>query len=133
MEKLAREKTPYYSNAEMKILIVGAGNLGLQLARELVEEQRDVVIIEKNPDIARGIANELDCLVKEGDGENLDVLESAGAGEVDWFIALTGSDEANIVACGLVSEAYSRPRTIARVRSHYFGSFHSRKKKDSGR
>ncbi len=116
----------------MKILIVGAGNLGLQLARELVEEQRDVVIIEKNPDIARGIANELDCLVKEGDGENLDVLESAGAGDVDWFIALTGSDEANIVACGLVSEAYSRPRTIARVRSHYFGSFHTRKKRILG-
>jgi trk system potassium uptake protein TrkA len=116
----------------MKILIVGAGNLGLQLARELVEEKRDVVIIEKNPDIARGIANELDCLVKEGDGENLDILEDAGAREVDWFIALTGSDEANIVACGLVAEAYSRPKTIARVRSHYFGSFHSKKKRILG-
>lgn len=122
----------YYSAKNMKIVIVGAGNLGLQLARELVEEKRDVVIIEKNPDIARGIANELDCMVKEGDGENLEVLEDAGLSGVDWFIALTGSDEANIVACGLVSEAYSRPKTIARVRSHSFGSFHSKKKRILG-
>lgn len=116
----------------MKIVIVGAGTLGLQIARELVAEGRDVVIIEKKPDIAMGIANELDCLVKEGDGENLDLLASVGAAEADWFIALTGNDDANIVACGLVAETFKRPRTIARVRSHYFSSFHDKRRRILG-
>ena len=56
----------------MKVIIVGAGTLGIQIARELVAENRDIVIVERNPDIAKGIANELDCMVQEGDGENLD-------------------------------------------------------------
>lgn len=116
----------------MKIVIVGAGTLGLQIARELVAEGRDVVIIEKKPDIAVGIANELDCMVQEGDGENLDLLASVGAAEADWFIALTGSDDANIVACGLVAETFKRPRTIARVRSHYFSSFHDKRRRILG-
>ncbi len=104
----------------------------MQIARELVAENRDVVIIEQNPDIAKGIANELDCLVKEGNGENLDVLGEVGLEDADWFIALTGSDNANIVACGLVAETFSRPKTIARVRSPYFGVFHSRKRRILG-
>jgi len=111
----------------MKIVIIGAGNLGIQIARELIAENRDVIMIERNPDIVRGIANELDCLVMEGNGENLDILEEAGISNADWFIALTGSDEANIVACGLVSEAYPSIKTIARIRGHYFSSFHSKK------
>ncbi len=116
----------------MKVVIVGAGTLGLQIAKELVAENRDVVIIEQNPDIAKGIANELDCLVKEGNGENLENLGEAGLDDADWFIALTGSDNANIVACGLVAETFSRPKTIARVRSPYFGIFHSRKRRILG-
>ncbi|MHB0897051.1 MAG: NAD-binding protein [Spirochaetales bacterium] len=116
----------------MKVIIVGAGTLGIQIARELVAENRDIVIVERNPDIAKGIANELDCMVQEGDGENLDVLTEAGTADADWFIALTGSDDANIVACGIVAEAFSHPKTIARVRSNYFGSFHSSKRRILG-
>ncbi|MFZ3111221.1 MAG: NAD-binding protein [Rectinemataceae bacterium] len=116
----------------MKVIILGAGTLGIQLARELVAEKRDVVIIERNPNIAKGIANELDCMVQEGDGESLEILSSAGMTDADWFIALTGSDDANIVACGLVAEAYSQPKTIARVRSHYFGLFHGSRKRILG-
>ncbi len=116
----------------MKIIIIGAGTLGLQIARELVAENRDVVVVERNPDIARGLANELDCMVSEGDGEDIDALKEAGVADADWFIALTGSDEANIVACGIVAEAFKRPKTIARVRSHYFGSFHGSKRRILG-
>jgi len=116
----------------MKIIILGAGTLGVQIARELVAENRDVVVIERNPDIAKGMANELDCLVLEGDGENMDVLAEAAVSEADWFIALTGSDETNIVACGLVAETFSGPKTIARVRSHYFGYYHSSKRRILG-
>ncbi|MDX9827240.1 MAG: NAD-binding protein [Spirochaetia bacterium] len=116
----------------MKVVIAGAGTQGLQIARELVSENRDVVIIEQNPDVAKSIANELDCLVKEGNCENLDDLSEAGLEDADWFIALSGSDNANIVACGLVAETFSRPKTIARVRSPYFSSFHSRKRRILG-
>ena len=69
---------------------------------------------------------------RKADGENLDVLTEAGAADADWFIALTGSDDANIVACGLVAEAFNHPKTIARVRSNYFGSFHSSKRRILG-
>ena len=116
----------------MKIVIVGAGLLGIQIARELIAEQRDVVIIERNADTARSVGNELDCMVVEGDGENMDILRDAGTAEADWFIALAGSDEANIVACGLVAEAFPTPHTIALVRSHYFGSFHRQKQRFLG-
>jgi len=116
-----------HNKYHMKIVIIGAGNLGIQIAHELITENRDVVVIERNPVIVRGIANELDCLVIEGNGENLDILEEADISSADWFIALTGSDEANIVACGLVSETYPSIKTIARIRGHYFSSFHTKK------
>ncbi|MCX7774823.1 MAG: Trk system potassium transporter TrkA [Spirochaetaceae bacterium] len=108
----------------MKIAILGAGVLGTQLARELIAEQRDVIVIEKNPDIARAVSNDLDCMVVEGDGERLETLQDAGIGEVEWFIACTGSDETNIVSCGMVSEAFGmKIGTIARTRNPYFASF----------
>lgn len=116
----------------MRVVIVGAGTLGIQIARELVTENRDVVIIERVSDSAKGIANELDCMVQEGDGENLGTLTEAGVSEADWFLALTGSDESNIVACGLVAENFSKPKTIARVRSEYFGSFHNSRRRILG-
>ena len=113
----------------MKIVIMGAGTLGVQIARELVAEKRDVVIIERNPDISKAVANELDCLVCEEDGENIEALDQAGLSDADWFIALSGSDETNIVACGLVAESFSKPKTIARVRSNYFSSFHGARRR----
>jgi trk system potassium uptake protein TrkA len=116
----------------MKIFILGAGLLGIQTARELSEENKDVVMIERDPDVARMVANELDCSVLEGDGEDAEFLEEAGLAEADWFIALTGSDEANIVACGIVSENFKRPRTIARVRSGAFAAIKKRNRRFLG-
>jgi len=116
----------------MIISILGAGLLGSLIARELVSENRDVVLIEKNPNIARSIANELDCIVEEGDGENIDTLTAAGVADAEWFIACTGSDETNIVACGLVAENFTSVKTIARVRNPYFASFKGTGKKILG-
>ncbi len=116
----------------MKIAILGAGLLGSLIARELIAENRDVVIIEKNPYIAKTISNDLDCIVEEGDGEHIDTLISAGVADADWFIACTGSDEANIVACGIVAENFSQVKTIARTRNPYFASFKNTKKKILG-
>ncbi|MDP2815451.1 MAG: NAD-binding protein [Rectinemataceae bacterium] len=92
----------------MRIVILGADLLGIRTVSELSEGNKDVVVIERNPDIARAIANELDCSVLEGDGENVDFLTEAGLEDADWFIALTGRDEANIVAWGIVSENFKK-------------------------
>jgi trk system potassium uptake protein TrkA len=106
----------------MKIIIVGAGMIGLHIARELIEEKRDIVIIEKDPDVARKAGNELDCLVLNEDGSRPETLRKAGAAKADWFLALTGSDEVNIVACGMVAAESSSIRTVARVASPFYSS-----------
>lgn len=116
----------------MKIAILGAGLLGSLIARELIAENRDVTLIEKNPNTAKTISNELDCIVEEGDGEHIDTLVAAGVDSADWFIACTGSDETNIVSCGIVAENFSQVKTIARTRNPYFASFKNAKKKILG-
>ncbi len=106
--------------------------IGIHIARELIEEKRDVVIIEKNPDIARRVDNELDCLVINEDGSQPETLRKAGASVSSWFIALTGSDEVNIVACGLVSAESPSVRTIARVESPFYTSLSTAQQKTFG-
>lgn len=116
----------------MQIVIVGAGMIGIHIARELIEEKRDVLIIEKNPDIARRVDNELDCLVINEDGSQPETLRKAGAASSSWFIALTGSDEVNIVACGLVAAESPDVRTIARVESPFYTALSPAQQKTFG-
>lgn len=106
----------------MRVVIVGAGVVGIQIARELIEEKRDVVVIEKNPEIARMVDNELDCLVINADGTEPETLREAKTQSADWFIALTGSDAVNIVACGLVAAEAKGTKTIARVETPFYYS-----------
>ncbi|MCX7788522.1 MAG: Trk system potassium transport protein TrkA [Spirochaetes bacterium] len=105
----------------MKIILVGAGLVGTHVARELTQEHKDIIIIEKNSETARIITNELDCMVINDDGSRLDVLQKVGIEDCDYFIALTGSDEVNMIACGMVASQYKNTKTIARVRNPYYG------------
>jgi trk system potassium uptake protein TrkA len=109
----------------MKIVIVGAGVVGTYVARQLTEEDKGVVLIEKNPEVARVTTNDLDCLVVNDDGSHLDVLQHAGVADCEYFIALTGSDEVNIVTCGMVSGEFPHLKTIARVRNPYYSSLNA--------
>jgi trk system potassium uptake protein TrkA len=104
----------------MKIIIVGAGLVGRHIAKELSQENKDIIIIEKNNEIARIVANELDCMSINEDGSRLDVLEKAGIEECDYFIALTGVDEVNMITCGMVASHFKKPKTIARARNPYY-------------
>ena len=104
----------------MRTIILGAGAAGLQLARRLSEEGKDVALIEKDPDVARVAANALDCLVVQGDGSLPEILERAGTSKASHFIALTGSDELNIVTCSVVAAEHPGTARIARVRNSYF-------------
>lgn len=101
----------------MNIVIVGAGEVGTHIASQLVAEQKDVVIIEKDPECAARASNMLDCLVVTGEGSNVDVLRQAGAENADIFIAATSVDEVNMISCFVAGSAFNTPVKIARVRN----------------
>ncbi|TVR55438.1 MAG: Trk system potassium transporter TrkA [Spirochaetaceae bacterium] len=107
----------WYASLLMKIVIVGAGSGGFLLAQKLIEQNNDVVVIERDPAVARQADNALDCLVVNGDGNQIETLRSADSEEADFFVAITESDELNLVACGLVASNFKKPFTIARVRN----------------
>lgn len=105
----------------MLTVILGAGSAGIQLARRLTEDGKDVALIERDPDRARIAANALDCLVVQGDGSEPDILRRASLAKASHFVALTGSDEVNIVTSSVVATEYPNTRRIARVRNPYYG------------
>lgn len=101
----------------MKVVIVGAGAVGFQLARQLIAENRDVVLIEKDNAVADYAASRLDCMVIREAGNNIDTLRRAGTETADFFLSVTDSDEVNLIACGLAASEFQRPYRIARVRN----------------
>ncbi len=101
----------------MKVVILGAGKRGTLLARHLIQERRNVIIIESDPKRAMETQNKLDCMVKNGSGTDPLFLKEAEADKADFFVALTDSDEVNLVACGLVENLTSHVTTIAAIRN----------------
>lgn len=101
----------------MKVVIAGAGAVGLQIAKQLIDEKKDVVLIEQNAERARIAANRLDCMVINKPGNSLDALRDAGTENADFFIAVTDSDEVNLISCVLAGGENSALFKIARVRN----------------
>lgn len=103
----------------MYIIIVGGGKVGFYLGKALIEEQHEVLVIErdrKDPGRAQQIKEELgDATVLRGDGCEAATLEGAGAGRADMLIAVTGEDEDNLVACQVAKNRFHVRRTIARI------------------
>ncbi len=104
----------------VRTVILGAGAAGMQLARRLIEDGKDVALIERDHDVARIAANALDCLVVQGDGSQPDILARAGLKKARHFVALTPSDELNIVTSSVVAAEYPDTVRVARVRNPYF-------------
>lgn len=104
----------------MTVVIVGADRVGTRLAKILIEEKMDVIIFEIDADKAAAAVNSLDCLVLNKDGTNPDNLREANIDKADYFICLTGSDERNMIACGLVNREFDVPHKIARVHNINF-------------
>jgi len=98
----------------MNIIIVGGGNVGYYLAKRL-GERNYVVLIEKNPEIGKSLANNTDVLVIQGDGCDPDVMRQAGIKKADVVAAVTGSDEDNLIICQLAKDIFKVKRTVARV------------------
>ena len=101
----------------MNVMIIGAGFTGIQLAKRLINEKNDVILIDNDEDTVRHANNSLDCTVILADGNNLQTLENAGIAKMDALVAVTESDEVNMITCSLVDSLYPRLLKIARVRN----------------
>lgn len=102
----------------MKILILGAGQVGSSAAYHLSrEEANEVTVIDMRPDVLRELQDRLDIRTIVGHAAYPDVLERAGGGDADIIIALTDSDETNLVACQVAFTLFHTPTKIARIRS----------------
>jgi trk system potassium uptake protein TrkA len=99
----------------MYVIIVGAGKVGLNLARELLDKQHEVTLIESYRPRYLSIEEELEHVVQYGDGTELWVLERAGIQRADLVVAVTGDDEDNMLVCQVAKEKYLCDRIIARV------------------
>ena len=99
----------------MYIIIAGAGKVGWNLARELMQAEHEVTVIESDRDRYMTVEEELEHSVHYGDASELWVLERAGIARADMVIAVTGDDEDNILICQVAKEKYLVEHTIARV------------------
>jgi trk system potassium uptake protein TrkA len=97
------------------VIIVGAGKVGWNLARELIARDREVTLIESDHTKYRTVEDELEHAVQYGDATELWVLERAGIQRADLVIAVTGDDEDNILICQVAKEKYGVQRIVARV------------------
>ncbi len=104
----------------MKIIIIGAGQVGGTLAENLVGEKNEITIIDQDMDTLRNLQDRLDLQVVCGVGSHPDVLKKAGAEDADMLIAVTNSDESNMMACQVAYSLFKTPTKIARVRSEQY-------------
>ena len=106
------------SNKKMKILILGAGQVGSTAAQNLArEEANEITVVDQRGEVLRELQDRLDIRTVQGHASYPAVLERAGAQDTDMIIALTNSDETNMVACQLAYTLYHTPTKIARIRA----------------
>lgn len=101
----------------MRVIIVGAGEVGYQIAKFLTYEGVDVVIIDKDGNKLRRISEELDIATIEAEGSDPSAFKEAGADKADLLLAVTNSDETNMIACLLGKAMFNIKRKIARIRN----------------
>jgi trk system potassium uptake protein TrkA len=107
----------------MKILILGAGQVGRTAAQHLSrEEANEVTVVDLNEDVLRDLQDRLDVRTVAGNAAHPTVLESAGAAEAEVIVALTSSDEVNMMACEVAFTLFRTPTKIARIRAAEYTS-----------
>ena len=99
----------------MRMVIVGGGKVGWNLARIMLERRHTVSLIERDRQRCEKLADDLDAAIFRGDGTNVAVLEAAGAQDADVFMTVTGSDQDNLVACQVAMEHFHAKKVISRV------------------
>ncbi len=99
----------------MYIIVVGGGKVGYYLARELMNEGHEVLVVEKDHSAAEALADRLGDVVVNADGCEIRSMNEAGMGRANVVVAVTGDDEDNLVICQMAKRKFGVPRTIARV------------------
>ena len=99
----------------MYIIIVGGGNVGYYLAKTLLSEGHEILILERDRQRCNFITEQLGSVCMRGDGCEARTLADAGTERADMLIAVTDGDEDNLVACQVAKHKFSVPRTIARI------------------
>lgn len=100
----------------MKVMVVGAGEVGFHIADLLSRERHAVTVVEKDVRRAAEVRDRLNVFVAQGNGASTDVLEAASVSNVELFIAVTDLDEVNLIAC-LLAHDHGVPRIVARIKS----------------
>jgi trk system potassium uptake protein TrkA len=100
----------------MKVIVCGAGQVGYSIARYLAQEDNDVTVVDQSQQLTRKIADTLDIKTVNGFASHPDILEQAGAADADMLIAVTQSDEVNMIACQVGHSLFNITTKIARVR-----------------
>lgn len=101
----------------MKIIILGAGRVGRTLAEQLLQEHNDVTLVDSSSNALGYLSEKFDIATIVGNASYPEILEKAGAKDADMLIAVTGSDEVNMLACEIAHHLFKTPSKIARVRA----------------
>ena len=99
----------------MKIIILGGGQVGGSLAHNLTKEASDITVVDNDGERLRDLQDRYDIRTVRGMASHPDVLRSAGAEDADMLIAVTNSDEVNMVACQVAYTVFHTPTKFARV------------------
>ena len=116
----------------MKILILGAGQTGGTLAENLARDAFDITLVDQDAGRLQELKDRLDIQTIHGHASRPDTLRQAGAGDADVLIAVTNSDEVNMVACQVCYSLYQTPKKIARIRSRDYFNDQVAEDEDSG-
>ncbi len=103
----------------MKIVVIGDGKVGHTIIQHICREGHEVIVIDNNPDVVEKIVNAYDVMGICGNGASVEILESAGVEKADILIAVTSSDETNMLAC-IIGKKLGAKATIARVRQYEY-------------
>ena len=106
----------------MKILIVGCGKVGRALASELSKEKHEIYLLDSDKEVLREVSTLIDCMGVIGQAASLSDLKSANVEECELMLAMTASDETNILSCLFAKKANPKIKTIARVRSTIYSN-----------
>lgn len=101
----------------MQIIVCGAGRVGYGIARRLAREKNSVTVVDRSKELIRSVTERLDVRGVVGNGAYPETLEEAGARDADMLVAVTHSDEVNMVSCQIAHSLFNVPIKIARIRA----------------
>jgi trk system potassium uptake protein TrkA len=104
----------------MKVIVCGAGQVGFNIAKHLADQQNDVTVIDRSTELIRKISESLDVQAIVGHASDPAMLEKAGAADADLLVAVTISDEVNMIACQVAHSLFSLPTKVARIRNQSY-------------